>query len=112
MKINKLIFILTLFSAGCNSNEGKGAAQRSILSEERIACPEGAIAEVDPWGKNGVSKSCKMKHGAFIGWENGHKIYQAQYKFGKLVGKAFWFDEAGNIIKEVDNSDVTTSEKK
>ncbi|MCF6260342.1 MAG: hypothetical protein L3J98_09325 [Gammaproteobacteria bacterium] len=114
MKIYKLIwvFLLPLFVVGCNNNGNTNAAQHStFLFEEKIICPEGAIAEVDLWGKNGASRSCKMKHGTFIGWENGHKIYQAQYEFGKLTGKAFWFDESGNIIKEVDNSDVAASVK-
>ncbi len=104
MKIDTLIwmFFLILFVVGCDRNE-ETTTQHSKPYEEKIDCPEGAIAEVDSWGKNGMSRSCKMKHGVFIGWENNHKVYQAQYEFGRLVGKSYWFDEVGNVIKEVNN---------
>lgn len=105
MKIMKYLWalLLVLLATGCDNDIKPDKTQNSALFEEKITCLEGAVAEVDSWGKNGLSRSCKMKHGDFIGWENGHKIYEAHYEFGKLVGKAYWFDEAGNIIKEIDH---------
>lgn len=99
-------FILILIFAGCGNSDRAEGLDYSAITQEKMTCPDGAIAEVDPWGKNGLSRACKMKHGKFIGWENGQKIYEAYYEFGKLVGKAVWFDETGKVIKEVDYGGV------
>ncbi len=106
MKTCALIWflLLSLLLVGCYQDEKTVPEDRSALFEEKISCPEGSIAEVDPWGKNGLSRACKMKHGRFTGWENGHKVYEVNFRFGKPVGKAIWFDEMGNVVKEVDHS--------
>jgi len=115
MRINNMKylwpFLLTLFVIGCDDRQSV-SSENSALFKEKIICLEGASAEVDLWGKNGQSRSCKMKHGVFTGWEDGHKIYEAHYEFGKLVGKAYWFDKAGNITKEINYSKKPNKESK
>ncbi len=95
-----LLLFVSLGVIGCTNDKDKTSNDSKIF-QEKFNCPDGSIAEVDNWGKSGRSRSCKLKHGKFIGWENGRKVYEAHYKLGRLVGESYWYDTDGNITKVV-----------
>lgn len=99
----KILVLLYIFLSGCTRESG-GDKDYEALSKQNISCTSPAELEVQPWGKNGVSRSCNIKDGDFIAAESGYVHFRGRYKGGKQVGVWRWYDEKGNVVKEIDYS--------
>lgn len=100
MQKNKLLIIfcfVLIITQSCGNKESKSIKLFNNKISKEFKCPNGSIVEVDGWGKSGLSHSCKMKHGKFVGWEYGRKIVEGNYNYGVHIGQWKWFDEKGQI---------------
>lgn len=95
--------VLVSFVSACDGSSG-GNADYAVLQKESIACTPPAQVEIQPWGKSGLSGSCKMIVGQFTGVENGRVILRGQYEAGRQVGVWRWYDKDGNVTKTIDYS--------
>lgn len=96
--LKKVIVFYFIFLLGCNDSN---STIDEALSSASLNCKDGAQEEFRPWGKNGRSLSCQMKHGKFIGWDNGYKMLEGQYRNGEKIGVWYWYDKEGNAIKNI-----------
>ncbi len=96
-----LAVALALSACARHSN---GDENYELLNNERVLCPPPGNMEVQPWGKNGLSRSCIVKSGPFVAAEDGYVHLRGQYKAGKQVGIWRWYDKQGNLVKEIDYS--------
>lgn len=105
MSILRLSFciVIALALQACAS-DSRGDQNYELLSKESISCDPPASMEVQPWGKNGLSRSCSVKSGSFVAAENGYVHLRGQYQAGKQAGIWRWYDENGNVVKEIDYS--------
>ncbi len=87
---------LMIIIQGCENKETANIELYNMMSKEEHKCPKNTFIEIDDWGESGLSQSCKMKHGKFIGWEYG-RIVEGEYRYGKSIGLWQWYDEKGQI---------------
>ncbi len=85
---------------GC-SQESEGL---KTFYNEDVKCPSPSVEEFSSWGKSGIQHVCKMKHGAFIAWENGYVHIRGQYVYGKEDGIWYFYDSTGKVEKTIDYS--------
>ena len=85
--------------AGSDRNIGGGP-----LDKEGVECVPPARLEIQPWGRSGLSKSCKMANGPFVATEDGYVHLRGQYESGREVGLWRWYDREGNVVKTIDYS--------
>jgi len=95
-----VVFTAAIFLSGCNVDQ---KAKGKFFSE-KLACPTPAVDEFQPWGRSGVQHICKIKHGAFVAWENGYVHIRGQYENGKEVGLWRWYDSNGKVVREMNYS--------
>ena len=102
----KLGFCVSLVFAllACDRDAPSVDEDYEVLSKESVSCEPPARMEIQSWGKNGLSRSCKLQSGPFLAAENGYVHFRGQYKAGKEVGIWRWYDKEGNIVKEIDYS--------
>lgn len=100
-RISLLVLIGSLVSACTDSSRN---ADYGLLEKEKITCAPPARIEIQPWGKIGLSKSCRMVDGPFVGVENGYVLLRGQYDAGREVGIWQWYDKDGNVVKTIDYS--------
>ncbi len=96
LKAHSLTICLLLF--GCSNEQ----SINDKFFNETLSCPNPALGEFEGWGKSGTIHICKIKHGPFVGWENGYVQLRGQYENGKEVGEWFWYDASGTVVKKVD----------
>ena len=101
LRIGLLVLICPLVSACTGSGRN---ADYGLLEKESITCAPPAQVEIQPWGKIGLSKSCRMVDGPFVGVENGYVLLRGQYEAGREVGIWRWYDKDGNVVKTIDYS--------
>lgn len=89
-----------LMLIACGDRSDVDAWKNNMLSE-KISCPDGALVEISPWGKSGQSRSCKMMHGRFTGWERGRKVVEGTYYYGKEQGEWLWYGDDGQVVKSI-----------
>lgn len=92
--------VVFIFS-GC-AGDSSGNLDYEALSKETLTCNPPASAEVQPWGESGLSRICIIRSGAFVAAESGYVHLRGQYEAGSKAGIWRWYDEKGNIVKEVD----------
>lgn len=92
-----------LFSLGCNdrSNVGKNLDYEA-LTKQRATCEEPAQAQINAWGKEGLSYGCYIRHGEFIAAEGGKIRIRGHFTNGSESGKWQYFDGDGLLVKEID----------
>jgi hypothetical protein len=88
------------FLLGCSDQQ----TTANKFLNEKLSCPEPAVAQFEPWGKSGLQQICKIKHGPFVAMEGGYVHVRGQYDNGKEVGVWLWYDVQGKIVKKVDYS--------
>jgi hypothetical protein len=101
LRVGLLILIGLLFSACADSG---GNVVGGPLGKEIVECVPPARLEIQPWGKSGSSKSCKITNGPFVAAENGYVHLRGQYEAGREVGIWRWYDRDGNVVKTIDYS--------
>jgi hypothetical protein len=72
--------------------------------DEAISCPLPALEQFEPWGQSGSQHTCKIKHGPFVAFEQGHVKIRGQFSNGKEVGVWRWYGPDGKVEKEIDYS--------
>lgn len=95
-----VLLLLSVLSCGCSHDD---AAKQSYFAE-KLACPPPAVDEFDPWGQQGSEHVCKITHGPFVAFEQGHVVIRGQYDNGKEAGVWRWYGADGIVEKEIDYS--------
>jgi hypothetical protein len=72
------------------------------LANEQLDCPAPALGEYEGWGKSGIQRICKIKHGPFVAWEAGYVHIRGQYENGKETGVWTFYGADGEIEKQID----------
>ncbi|HLK97433.1 MAG TPA: hypothetical protein VK364_06665 [Hymenobacter sp.] len=101
LKLILLILIGLICISACNA---PGQDTDDELDKEIIECVPPARLEIQPWGKSGSSKSCKILNGPFVAAENGYVHLRGQYEGGREAGTWRWYDRSGNVVKTIDYS--------
>ena len=94
----RAIWILAvLLLGGCSKDD---PAKKAFFNEG-LSCPAPAVEEFAAWGESGTEHICKIKHGAFVVFENGYVHIRGQYDQGKEVGTWRWYGPDGKVEKEI-----------
>ena len=101
------ICCIAMFS-GCSRGSHQGDYEIAESMSGEIICPPHSTKEYRPWGKSGVWLGCWVKHGHFVAVE-GHLRIRGQYDNGREVGRWKFYDQEGNVYKEVDYSGAEES---
>ena len=92
-----VIAVLVLAAtASCSRETG----ERQKIAAEQLQCPPPATEEFSPWGENGLEHICKLKHGPFVTFEQGHVRLRGQYANGKEAGTWRWYGNDGKVERE------------
>ena len=92
-----LAIVWSFSSLGCTNDN---AAKQSFFGE-KLDCPPPAIAEFGSWGQHGSQHVCKITHGPFVAFEEGHVRLRGQYDNGREVGTWRWYGTDGKVEIEV-----------
>jgi len=57
-----IVLVVFAFASACARDSG-GDKNYELLSSEAVTCEPPAQAEVQPWGKSGLSKACSIRSG-------------------------------------------------
>lgn len=92
--------IAVLMLSGCTKDD----VARQAFFDEKLSCPPPAVSEFNNWGQSGSEHVCKIKHGPFVAFENGHVQIRGQFDNGKEAGVWRWYGPDGKVDKEIDYS--------
>lgn len=84
----------------CSKNDSAS----NELFNENLNCPAPGQEEFVGWGESGTEHVCKIKHGPFVAFENGHVKVRGQYDMGKEVGTWRWYGADGKVEREINYS--------
>lgn len=98
------IAVAVILSA-CGPHERRTVDEdQQALKRENVSCKAPSFLEYDGWGPRGQMLSCKMMTGAFVAAEDGYVRIRGQFKDGRKAGVWRFYDEQGNVRKEIDYS--------
>jgi hypothetical protein len=81
----RAIWILAvLLLGGCSKDD----PAKKAFFHEGLSCPAPSEEEFAAWGESGTAHICKIKHGAFVAFENGYIHIRGQYDQGKWKRKS------------------------
>ncbi|HEY0334072.1 MAG TPA: hypothetical protein VGC74_10225 [Stenotrophomonas sp.] len=101
LRVGFLVVVALLISACADPSPYPAGG---LLDKENVECVPPARLEIQPWGKSGSSKSCKITDGPFVAAENGYIHLRGQYEAGREVGIWRWYDKGGSVTKTIDYS--------
>lgn len=79
----------------------------AVLNQfEGFSCPAPGTRKFEEWGRSGAALTCEIRHGSFVTAENGKLALSGQYEDGRKVGVWRWYDDQGNVVKELDYADL------